>query len=184
MIQARRSWIPSWTPGKLITRICPNARNVPFHSLKRVSCFFGKLWFSDLPITWLLIKWLACHMASRSQLGVAAIINIIHLTSPSWWRHHFAFTKMADSQKYWQKYTQLSPSNYTFFGLIFQKPLTCIRNNIVLHAYFYLKCNENSRKAAYHAQLLQRVVCYALCVCDVRLPDFAPFYPIDNNGRC
>ena len=98
---------------------------------------------------------------------------------------HFAFTKVADSQKYRQKYTRLSPSNYTFFGLIFQKPLTCIRNNIVLHAYFYLKCNENSRKAAYHAQLVQRVVSYALrvCVCDVRLPNFAPFYPIDNNRR-
>ena len=49
------------------------------HKVSRV--FFGKYWFSDLPITWLLIKWLACHMASRSQWRVAAI-----MTSLSW--HH------------------------------------------------------------------------------------------------
>ena len=66
---------------KLITRICPNVRNAPFHSQKQVSCFFGKYWFSGLPITWLLIKWLACHMTSRSQRRVAAI-----MTSLSW--HH------------------------------------------------------------------------------------------------
>ena len=59
-----------------------------------------------------------------------------------------------------------------FLGLIFQKPLTCIRNNIVLHAYFYLKCNENSRKAAHHAQLVQRVVSYAPCVCVCVMLDF------------
>ena len=35
---------------------------------------------------------------------------------------HFAFTKMADSRNFRQKYTQFLPSIYTFFGLIFQKP--------------------------------------------------------------
>ena len=40
---------------------------------------------------------------------------------------------MADSQNYRQKYTRLLPSIYTIFGLIFQKPLTCIRNNNFLH---------------------------------------------------
>ena len=135
---------------------------------KNVFCvfFFGKVWFSDLLITWLLVKWLACLMASRNQWRVAPI-----MTSLSWHHHHgviyFAFTKMADSQNYWQKYTRLLPSIYTFFGLIFQKLLTCIRNNIVLHAYFNPKCNENWRKAAYHASSdsVQRVVSYALCVC-------------------
>ena len=61
------------------------------------------------------------------------------------------FTKMAGSQNYRQKYTWLLLSIYTFFGLIFQKPLTCIRNDIILHVYFNPKCNENWLKAAYHA---------------------------------
>ena len=113
-------------------------------------------------------------MASRSQWRVAAI-----MTSLSWHHHHdvihFAFTKMADSQNYQQKHTWLLPSICTFFGLIFQKPLTCIRNDIVLHVYFNLKFYENWRKAAYHASSdsVQRVVSYALCVCDVWLPNFA-----------
>ena len=73
---------------------------------------------------------------------------------------HFAFTKMADSQNYRQEYPRLMPSIYIFFGLIFKKPLTCIRNNLVLHVYFNMKCNENWRKAAYHANSdsVQRVV--------------------------
>ena len=63
-----------------------------------------------------------------------------------------------------------------FFGLIFQKPLTCIRNNIVLHSYFNLKCKENWRKAVYHASSasVQCVVSYARGGgggCDVILPD-------------
>ena len=78
---------------------------------------------------------------------------------------HFAFPKMAESQNFWQKYTWLFPSIYTFLGLIFQKPLTCIRNNIILHVYHNLKCNENWWKAAYHASSVPRVVSYALCVC-------------------
>ena len=45
---------------------------------------------------------------------------------------HFAFTKMAGSQNCQQKYTRLLPSIYTFFGLIFPKPLT-YRNNTILH---------------------------------------------------
>ena len=155
--------------------------------------FFGKVWFSDLPITWLLIKWLACHMKSRSQSRVAAIMTSFI------WHHshhdviHFAFTKMVDSQKYRQKYSRLSPSIYTFFGLIFQKPLTCITNNIVLHAYFNPKCNENWRKAAYHASSdsVQRVVSYAPCgggvgVCVCVMSDFRilhHFTWLIHNGR-
>ena len=90
---------------------------------------------------------------------------------------------MADSQNYrinQQKYTRLLPSIYTFSGLIFQKPLTCIRNDIVLHVYFNPKCNENWRKAAYHASSdsaccqLAYAPCVYMCVCDVRLPNFAP----------
>ena len=52
----------------------------------------------------------------------------------------FAFTKMADSQKLSEKKDPTLPSIYTFFGLIFQKLLTCIRNDIVLHVYFNPKC--------------------------------------------
>ena len=97
--------------------------------------------------------------------------DIIIATSSSWRHCLFAFTKMADSQNYRQKYTWLLPSIYTFFGLI----LTCIRNDIVLHVYFNPKCNENWRKAAYHASSnsIQRVVSGTVCVCDVRLPNFA-----------
>ena len=52
--------------------------------------------------------------------------------------------------------------------------LYCIRNDIVLRVYFKPKCNENWRKAAYHAgsDSIQRVVS-GMCVCDVRLPNFA-----------
>ena len=99
---------------------------------------------------------------------------IIATWSSSWHHCLFAFTKMADSQNYRQKYTWLLPSIYTFFGLI----LTCIRNDIVLHVYFNPKCNENWRKAAYHASsdLIQRVVSGGVCVwcvCDIRLLNFA-----------
>ena len=98
--------------------------------------------------------------------------DIIIATSLSWRHCLFAFTKMADSQNYRQKYTWLLPSIYTFFGLI----LTCIRNDIVLHVYFNPKCNENWRRAAYHATCssdsIQRVVS-GVCVRDVRLPNFA-----------
>ena len=187
VMQARHSWIPSWIPETHNSNLteCPKC---PISFIKTCLMFFRyKVWFSDLPITWLLIKWLACHMASRSQLRVAAIMTSFIWHHPHHDINHSAFTKMADSQKYRQKYTRLSPSIYTFFGLICQKPLTCIRNNIVLQAYFNLKCNENCRKAAYHASSdsVQRVVSYAPCVCvyDVRLPNFAPFYPINNNGR-
>ena len=80
---------------------------------------------------------------------------------------HFACTKMADSQNFRQKYTRLLPSIHTFFGLIFQKPLTCIRNNINLHVYHNLKCNENWWKAAYHAISVLRVVMYTPCTTSV-----------------
>ena len=82
--------------------------------------------------------------------------DIIIATSSSWRHCLFAFTKMADSQNYRQKYTWLLPSIYTHFGLI----LTCNKNDIVLHVYFNPKCNENWRKAAYHASSdwIQRVV--------------------------
>ena len=81
------------------------------------------------------------------------------LPSPRW-RIHISIGK---------KY-RLSPSIYTFFGLIFQKPLTCIRNYIVLHAYFNLKCNGNWRKAGYHASSDSVTACCQLrsmrvCVC-------------------
>ena len=162
LMQARRAWIPSWVYRKLITRICPNVEMLHFIHKNVSRVVFRKVWFSDLPITWLLIEWLAYHMASRSQWRMAAI-----MTSLSWHHHHhdvtyFAFTKMADSHNYWQKYTWLLPSIYTFFGLIFQKPLTCIRNDIVLHVYFNPKCYENWRKAVYHASSdsVQRVVSY------------------------
>ena len=107
-------------------------------------------------------------MASRSQWRVAAI-----MTSLSWHHHHdvfyFAFTKTADPQNYQQKYTDFCHQ----FLVWFFKPLTCIRNDIVLHlvrVYFNPECNENWRKAAYHASSdsVQRVVSYVLwgvCVC-------------------
>ena len=77
--------------------------------------------------------------------------DIIHRESIHHDVIYFAFTKMADSQNDRQKYTRLLLSIYTFFGLTFQKSLTCIRNNILLHVYLNLKCNENWQKAAYHA---------------------------------
>ena len=69
--------------------------------------------------------------------------------------------------------------NLHIFGLIFQKPLTCIRNNIILHVYHNLKCDENWWKAAYRTSSVLRFVSYALCECihDVRLLNFALFYP-------
>ena len=136
---------------------------------------FGKVWFSDLPITWLLFKWLACHMPSRSQWRVAAI-----MTSLSWHHHHhniiyFAFTKMADSQNSHdrQKYTQLLPSIYTFCGLIFQKPLTCIRSDIVLHVIRNaMKIGKKQRTmlaqtqySVLSASLCSVGVCVCVCVC-------------------
>ena len=79
---------------------------------------------------------------------------------------HFAFTKMADSQNFRQKTPDYwLPSIYTFFGLIFQKPLTCIRNNIILHVYHNLKFNKNWWKTAYHINSVPCVVMYAPCVC-------------------
>ena len=66
---------------------------------------------------------------------------------------HSAFTKMADSRNFQQKYTWLLPSIYTFFGFIFQKPFTCIRNNIVLHVYHNLKCNEKLVKSSVPCKL-------------------------------
>ena len=95
--------------------------------------------------------------------------DIIILTSSSW-RHLFClhqdggFTKLSHD---WQKYTRLLPSINTFCGLIFQKPLTCIRNDIVLQVYFNPKCNENWRKAAYHASSDSACcqLAYTLCVC-------------------
>ena len=172
VMQARRSWIPSWTLETHNSNLSERPK-CPISFIKTCLVFFRQS----------LILRFADHMTINQVTGMShgkqskpirsgRYHDIIHLTSPSSWRHHFAFTKMADSQKYRQKYTRLSPSNYTFFVLIFQKPLTCIRNNIALQAYFYLKCNENSRKAAYHAQLVQRVVSYAPCVCVCVMSDF------------
>ena len=110
-------------------------------------------------------------MTSRSQWRVAPI-----MTSLSWHHHHhhdviyFAFTKMADSQNYrmiGKNTPNFFPSINTFCGLIFRKPLTCIRNDIVLQVYFNPKCNENWRKAAYHASSDSACcqLAYTLCVC-------------------
>ena len=69
-----------------------------------------------------------------------------------------------------EKYTRLSPSIYTFSGLIFQKPFTCVRNNIILYMCYILKCNENWWKAAYHASSIQRssgVWCQAYEFCTI-----------------
>ena len=108
---------------------------------------------------------------------------------------HFAFTKMADSQNYRQKYTRLLPSICTFFGLIFQKPLTCIRNNIVLHVYFNLKCHEIGEKqrimlAQTQYSVLSAMLRVCVCgwvggcgVCDIRLPNLASFDPVNDNER-
>ena len=44
----------------------------------------------------------------------------------------------------WQIYKTFDKNTSDFVGLIFQKPLTCITcNNIILHVYHNLKCNEN-----------------------------------------
>ena len=74
VMQARRSWIPSWTLETHNSNLSERPK-CPISFIKMCLVFFGKVWFSDLPITWLLIKWLACHMASRSQLGVADIMT-------------------------------------------------------------------------------------------------------------
>ena len=100
------------------------------------------------------------------------------------WRHPFCLHQDGGFTNFRQKHTQLFPSIYTFSGLIFEKLLTCIRNNIILHVGLYhnLKCNENWWKAAYNANSVPRVVMYmyAPCVCDARLPNFAPFCPINQ----
>ena len=150
VMQARCAWIPSWIPethnSNLFER--PKYSN---SFIKTVLCFFGKVWFSDF----------ADHMTINQVIGM---LHGKHKPMESGRYHdiidrgiihhdvvYFAFTKMAESLNFRQKYTRLLPSIYTFFGLIFQKPLTCIRNNIVLHVYFNLECNENWQKAAYHA---------------------------------
>ena len=130
------------------------------------------------PTTWLLIN-LACHMGSRSQWKVAAIMTSSIMTSsilpsPRWQIYETLHENTPDFR---HQYTM-----YTFSGLIFQKPFIFVRfhsrNNIILHVYSNLRCNENWWKVAYHASSVQRVVSYAPCVlCDVRLPNFAPFLP-------
>ena len=60
--------------NETVVRILAWWKNLPRFGTKFLATL-GKVWFSDLPITWLSIKWLACHMASRSQLGVAAIMT-------------------------------------------------------------------------------------------------------------
>ena len=90
---------------------------------------------------------------------------------------YFAFTKMVPGFTKLSANTRLLPSIYTVFGLIFQKPLTCIGNDDSSTCMFNRKCNENWWKAVYHASSdsVQRVVSYApcMCVCDVWLPNFA-----------
>ena len=113
-----------------------------------------------------MIPRFADHMTINQVIGMshgkqgpmesARYHEIIIVTSSSSWRHLFClhqdggFTKQLHDR---QKRTRLLPSIYTFCGLIFQKPLTCIRNDNP-------KCNENWRKAAYHASSdsVQRVV--------------------------
>ena len=147
-------WKPVWhIPTKKKVECPPGVRTSKmFHFIhKNVSCVFSVK--SDSPI--------AYHMTINQAIGMShgkqepmesgRYHDIIHRDIFHHDVIHFAFTKMADSQNYRQKYTRVLPSVYTFFGLIFQKLLTYIRNKIVLHAYFNLKCNKNWRKAAYHA---------------------------------
>ena len=42
-------------------------------------------------------------------------------------------------------------------------------------------CTMLSSDSVQHIVSYARGVC--VCVCDVRFPNFAPFYLIDNNGR-
>ena len=60
--------------------------------------------------------------------------------------------------------------------LIFQKPLTCIRNNLILHVYHnVMKIGKKQRTMLAQYRVLQL---RCVCVRDVRLPNFAPFYPV------
>ena len=103
--------------------------------------------------------------------------DIIIVTSSSSWHHLFCLHQDGRFKKLSAKIHQLLPSIYTFFGLIFQKLLTCIRNDIVVIQ------NENWRKASYHASSDSAT----LCVCMYVMSDFWilhwSFYPVNNNGR-
>ena len=100
---------------------------------------------------WSLIPDLADHMTINEVIGMShgkqepiyksgRYHDIIHCDIIHHDFIHFALTKMADSQNCRRKYTRLLPIIYTFSGLNFQKPLTCSKNNIILHVHFNPKC--------------------------------------------
>ena len=80
--QARRAWIPSWIPEAYNSNLSELSKcSISF--IKTCLVFFRQSLILRFDDTWILIKWLACHMARRSQWRVAAI-----MTSLSWHHHH------------------------------------------------------------------------------------------------
>ena len=113
-------------------------------------------------------------MASRSQLGVAAIMTSFI------WHHPHHDVIILPSQR-WRIHKSIGKNIHDFrhqitHFLVWFFKSHCIINNIVLHAYFYLKCNENCRKSSVpcSAQTQYSVLSATLrvCVCVCVMSDF------------
>ena len=140
---------------------------------------------SDSPIahTWILIKWLACRMAPRSQWREAAI-----MTSLSWWHYHHdiifclhqdgGFIKTIGKKK--KKKDPTLPLIYTFFGFDFSK---AIRNDIVLHILIRNVMKFGEKQLTMLSQTQYNVLSATLRVCVWMMSDFRilhwSFYPVN-----
>ena len=117
VMQASRSWIPSWIPETHNSNLSKRPK-CPISFIKTCLVFFRQS----------LILWFADHMTINQVIGMSRGKQE-PIGSQFIWHHphhdviHFAFTKMADSQKYWQKYIRLLPSNYPFFWFDFSKAI-------------------------------------------------------------
>ena len=171
-MQAKRSWIPSWIPETHNSNLSEHLK-CPISFIKTCLVFFRQSLILRFADHMTINQVIGMSHGKQEPIGSGRYHDIIHLTSPSSWRHHFAFTKMADSQSIGKNIHDFCHQIIHFLVWFFKSH--CIRNNIVLHAYFYLKCNENCRKAAYHAQLRLSTACCQLrsmCVCLCVMSDF------------
>ena len=164
VMQARRAWIPPWIPETHNSNLSERSKwsfsfiktCLVFFSVKSDSliCRSHNYYSSDWHVTW------EAGANGEWPLSWHHYCDILIMTSLSFCLHQDGvFSKLS------AKIYMTSASIYTFFGLI----LTCIRNDIVLHVYFNPKCNENWRKAAYHAssdsiQCVVSGVCVCVCV--------------------
>ena len=124
-----------------------------------------------------LILRFADHMTINRVIGIHVTWHVgANGEWPLSWHHYrdiIIMTSFILPSPRWRIHKTISKNtpdfaiNLHIFLFDFSKAITCFRNDAVLHVYFNLKCNENWRKAAYHASSDsgQRVVSYALCVC-------------------